>query len=585
MAITQLGGFSELEENVLTTAYLPGGTGSDISLHVTVLTDRCAGCQECVIRCPTGALTMDPNTWTVLADDSACVGCRQCVRTCPFSAITIKGPLLVSARATYPAVHIEKLIGNLEETRTGIHTWAQAKAEANRCLTCPDATCIRGCPAHNDIPSFIAAIRNENLNEAHDVLRLTSFLPDVCSRVCDQALQCEGACTWSLAGGIGVAIGALERFVTDNAPVPPPQSISNRGGGLSVAIVGSGPAGIGAAWELVQASVSVTVFEKEENPGGLLNWGIPDFTLPQSVSSRPWDALLAAGVKLNCKSEIKSDQLDQLLQTFDAVLLAHGAGTPLHLPVEGGSLDGVWDATQFLNAARDALVENQPLSNRLNQSDGIPVETVLVVGAGNTAMDVARLARRLGARAFCVDWMDRRFAPVRPDELDEALLEGVEINFSTTIDHLEEISGGKIKAHLNKTQQNRADRKPKVTQRLIATENVDLVVMAMGYRVDASFANILPNVPVSRRSQGLMDRRWQASGILAGGAPIFARNQPVGLLAIGRENAGLNAEVNVADRTWVAGDALVGPSTVVEAMEQGRRAAKAIIEAQLSPMN
>jgi glutamate synthase (NADPH/NADH) small chain len=562
-----------------------GASSTEFSVHVTVLTDRCAGCQECVIRCPTNALTMDSSSWTVLSDDSLCVGCRQCVRTCPFSAITVDGPVLVSSRAVCSPIHPQSLLGNLQETRTGFSSWVQAKAEANRCVTCPDATCIRGCPAHNDIPSFIAAIRDEDLQKAHDVLRLTSFLPDICSRVCDQALQCEGACTWSLAGGEGVSIGALERFVTDNAPVPPVSQTSDRGAGISVAIVGSGPAGIGAAWELAQASATVTVFERDESPGGLLNWGIPDFTLPDDIASRPWKSLLAADVKLLCNSNVAPDQLDSLVQKFDAVILAQGAGTPLRLPVEGETLEKVWDATRFLHQAQSAVVANQSLSHLTAEENPsvVRIRTVLVVGAGNTAMDVARLARRLGAHVICVDWMDRRFAPVRPDELEEATLEGVDIMFSTTIDHIESVEDGLLKVHLNSTEQKSATEKPKTVVRLKSAEVVDLVVMAMGYRVDPSFSTILPNSPVSRGFQkGLIDRRWQASGLLAGGAPAFARSQPVGELALGREKAYSHADENVADRVWVAGDALVGPSTVVEAMAQGRRVAQAILDTRPS---
>lgn len=557
-----------------------GSTISDDSIRVTVLTDRCAGCQECLVRCPTDALTMDSGNWTVLADSTSCVGCRQCVRTCPFSAITVEGPKLVSAREhTFP-VHPQKLIGNLAETRTGFTTWAQVKAEARRCLSCPDPTCVRGCPAHNDVPSFIAAILNDDLQEAHRILQQTSFLPDVCSRVCDQALQCEGACTWSLAGGEGVAIGALERFVSDNAPVPPVQKISNEGEGLNIAIVGSGPAGIGAAWELARASASVTVFEKDDNPGGLLKWGIPDFTLPEEIADRPWQALRESGVTLHCGTAVTAEGVTSLLKEFDAVLLAQGAGTPIRLPVEGGSLSRVWDATRFLKEAQSAVVAENTLSYLTKEEDpnGVRIRTVLVVGAGNTAMDVARLARRLGARAICVDWMDQRFAPVRPDELDEAGMEGVDIRFLTTIDHLEDLGDGMLLAHLNYTAQKSASELPVVVSKLATTESVDLVVMAMGYRVDTSFSAVLPNSPITRRLQsGLTDRRWQASGLLAGGEPAFARHQPIGKLALGREIAISQARLSVVDRVWAAGDALVGPATVVEAMAQGRMAAQAIL--------
>jgi glutamate synthase (NADPH/NADH) small chain len=569
----------------LTSTHITDNTTQpDPSPHVTVLVDRCAGCQECVVRCPTGALSMEPSTWTATSDDASCVGCRQCVRTCPFGAIVVQGPVLVTARVTCPPHHPEQLTGSLAETRTGIHSWADAIAEANRCMTCPDPTCVRGCPAHNDIPSFIAAIRDGDLDEAHRVLRLTSLLPDICSRVCDQAVQCEGACTWSLAGDTPVAIGALERFITDNAPIQPLQHVSERGSDLDVAIVGSGPAGIGAAWELAQAGAAVTVFEKDDQPGGLPRWGIPDFTLPQTVSSRPWDALLSGGVTLHCSTEMKPDQLEHLVQSYDAVILAHGAGTPVRLPVDGAALEGVWNSTRFLVEARAALAEHRPLpvlAERANPGV-VHAPTVLVLGAGNTAMDVARLARRLGAAVICVDWMDRRFAPVRPDELEEAAAEGVDIRFSTTIDHLEGVAGRVAVAHLNRTRQGSATDTPRVVGQSEAKEHVDLVVMAMGYRPDSEFAAILPGVPVPRTELGLPDRRWQASGLLAAAAPAFARRQPIGKQALGRESALARSALSVANRVWAAGDALVGPGTVVEAMAQGRRVAHAILDAQPS---
>jgi len=232
-------------------------TAADIGRpHVTVLADRCAGCQECVIRCPTGALSMDAGRWVALAEDALCVGCRQCVRTCPFSAIAVDGPLLVGERAEPEPAHSETLLGDVAETRQGIATWDEALVEAERCLACPDPTCVRGCPAHNDIPGFIAALKDHDLQGAHQVLSRTTVLPDICARVCNQAAQCEGACTWSLAGGTPVAIGRLERFVTDHSPVPPPQRHPASGESLSVGIVGAGPAGIGAAWELVEAGAA-----------------------------------------------------------------------------------------------------------------------------------------------------------------------------------------------------------------------------------------------------------------------------------------------------------------------------------------
>lgn len=560
----------------------------DSAPHVSVLTDRCAGCQECVVRCPTGALSMDPVAWIARADDGACVGCRQCVRTCPFGAIEVSGALLVADPVPLghhvPAAMAEGgsdrvIRGEVGETRVGFATWESALVEAGRCLECPDPTCVLGCPAHNDIPGFIAAIRGGDLDEAHRVLRRTSVLPDICSRVCDQALQCEGACSWSLAGGTPVAIGALERFVTDNASIPPVDPASSDGNGIEVAVVGSGPAGVAAAWELAANGARVTVFDKDDQPGGLLRWGIPDFTLPAAAVRRPWVQLTDAGVTLRSRTVIEPEGVERLLADYDAVVLAHGAGVPLRLPVPGQDNPLVWDATRFLTAAQSALADGQGLAvlGRMPNPEEAPV-TVLVVGAGNTAMDVARSARRLGSRAICVDWMDARYAPVRSDELAEARAEGVEVRFSTTLERIEAVDEHTVLAHLRETRQPRATTLPRPTNRPPALLAVDLVVMAMGYRPDPAFATMLPGTPVRRQSTGVPDRRWQGSGLLGVAAAPAARGRPVGTLALGREAALVRAGLPVQDRLWAAGDALVGPSTVVEAMAQGRRAARALLD-------
>ena len=554
--------------------------------HVTVLTDRCAGCQECVIRCPAGALTMDAGRWVAVANDALCVGCRQCERTCPFSAITVEGPLVATARSDPEPQYPVQLTGDAGEVRQGFGSWDEALAEASRCLDCPDPTCVRGCPAHNDIPSFIKAIRDGDLAGAHDVLRRTSVLPDICSRVCDQAAQCEGACTWSLAGGEPVAIGRLERFVADNEPVPPPAPASASAMGLSVAVVGSGPAGIGAAWQLAEAGASVTVYERDTRPGGLPGWGIPDFTLPAAVSGRPWRQLTAAGVDLRCGTGIGPGDAAKLLAEHDAVILAHGAGMPLRLPVPGGDLCGVIDATAFLKAGKAALIGGTA-STSFYKALSLPVPSgdgngnqppqVLVLGAGNTAMDVARTARRLGLRAVCVDWVAERFALARPDELDEARHEGVEIRFLQTVASLEGEGGRVRRAALARTRQTRADRRPKPAKGAHEILEADLVVMAMGYRSDPVFAAMLPGTPVARTVNGVPDRRWLASGILASPASAFAYHKPVGKLALGRETGLSTSALPFHERLWVAGDALVGPSTVVEAMAQGRRAALSVL--------
>lgn len=388
---------------------------TDEHAFVHVDPERCVGCQECIIRCPTEALRLDHEHWIAEADDRLCVGCRQCERVCPFSAVQVTGPIVVAPRTQMPAVCEGTLLGSVHEVKRGFQSWREAVVEADRCLSCPDPTCLEGCPAHNDIRGFIAAVRDRDLSAAHSILRETSVLPDICSRVCDQSVQCEGACTWALAGGEPVAIGRLERFITDRAEVPPLTRNSSDGLGLTVTVVGSGPAGCAAAWWLLAGGASVTMLEQDECPGGVLRWGIPDFTLPAAIAERPIQALLAAGLNLRTGTALGKDvALEALLAENDAVILAQGATVPIVPPIPGTDLPGTEDATAFLDRAKGAL-----LAGELLPEIGAGAR-VLVIGGGNTAMDVARTVRRLGAEAIAVEWMDERFTRVRPDELAEA---------------------------------------------------------------------------------------------------------------------------------------------------------------------
>ncbi|MHB1843181.1 MAG: FAD-dependent oxidoreductase [Sulfobacillus sp.] len=536
--------------------------------HVEVNQERCAGCQECIIRCPTGALSLDSGDWVAQANDALCVGCRQCERVCPYSAILVSGPVVVTAPVRPVAHHPAVLDLDTTEIRQGFTSWQQAMTEATRCLSCPDPTCLKGCPAHNDIPAFIAAIRDHDLDKAHGILSQTTALPDICSRVCDQTAQCEGACSWTLAGERPVSIGLLERFITDQQPVPGPQVTATDGHDLSVAVVGSGPAGLAAAWELVAHGAQVTVYERDLEPLGVLAWGIPSFSLPDQVAKRPIDALRQAGVSVRLGIAIGKDvMIDELLGMHDAVILTHGASVPMRMAVPGVDLAGVEDATHFLKRAKYALQQGTHLS------DIQATTRVLVIGAGNTAMDVARSVRRLGGQATAVDWMDEHFARVRRDELAEARAEGVVIRFSTSVERLEGKAGQVDTALLRHTRQRRASELPKVTDETTEAMACDLVVMAMGYRVDSGlslpYTSRLP-LPRPNLTQAIPDRRWLASGILS-------QRGSVGQVAYEREQGLEQAKRPQGDRVWVAGDALVGPSTVVGSMAQGKAAAQAVL--------
>lgn len=588
------------------------GETSHATVHVNA--ERCVGCQECVIRCPTHALSIESERWIASADDALCVGCRQCQRVCPYSAISVSGARVVAPRREPPALRPIPLLGSIQEIRAGFRGWPEVLAEADRCLNCPDPTCMEGCPAHIDIPGFIAALREQDLGAAKSVLLGASFLSGICSRVCDQSVQCEGACTWSLAGGEAVSIGRLERFVADHGPTPQVRRGSARASDLDVAVVGSGPAGMAAAWELLSASARVTLLEKDDAPGGVLRWGIPSFTLPEAVVTQHIDALQAAGVRLRTGFELGRDaSLEALLEEHDAVILAHGASLPLALPIPGRDLPGVEDATAFLNRAKPVV----EAGGRLPEiHSGV---NVLVLGGGNTAMDAARTVRRLGGHATAVEWMDERFARVRPDELAEARDEGVDVRFSTTVERLEGDAAGVRQAWLRATLQRDGTKRPQVTKAPAFPLEVQRVIVALGYRVDPGVARsvaVLPLPSISQR-QVIPDRRWTASGIPTGPtgavgtqalqremglavatspihdgwwsrlrhrrpeaaqrfraawwARLWKRQQELGSAA---------APEPRGDRVWVAGDALVGPSTVVGSMAQGRAAARAVIDAR-----
>ena len=577
---------------------------------VRIDSERCVGCQECVIRCPTGALGLDAENWIAEADEVLCVGCRQCQRVCPYAAIEVTGPRVVGPRQEVPTLHVEPLEGSTREVRRGFPGWREALLEAQRCLTCPDPTCVAGCPAHNDIPGFIAALRGRDVAGAHAILADTSVLPDVCSRVCDQSAQCEGACSWALAGGQAVAIGRLERFLTDQAPVPGVARARGDGVGCSIVVVGSGPAGCAAAWELLAAGATVTMLEKDPEPGGVLHWGIPDFTLPPAIARRPIQALLDAGLELRTGCTLGKDVgLDELLDQYDGVILAHGASRPIMLPISGLTLAGVEDATSFLQRAKSALGADE-------RCEEIGPDTrVLVVGGGNTAMDTARTVRRLGGQAIAVEWMDERFARVRPDELAEARHEGVDVRFTTTLERLEGDPTKVSTAWLRRTRQRRLEELPKLLPGKPEQLAVDRVIFALGYRVETEVAAGLVKLPLPRIDlrQAFPSRRWMASGLLAkeaGGVGLQALEREVTLAVAGaaartgwwarvlghggdgasvrtsrwariwRRQAAIGltaASTPVEGRVWVVGDSLVGPSTVVGAMAQGRTAARAVL--------
>lgn len=298
-------------------------------------------------------------------------------------------------------------------------TTEQVKLEASRCLNCKNARCIQGCPVNINIPSFISALKEDNVQKAGDIIRETSFLPSVCGRVCPQERQCEGKCVLGIKGE-PVAIGALERYVGDESSAKTPEIKST---GKKVAIVGSGCAGITAAADLRMAGHEVVVFEALHKLGGVLRYGIPPFRLPRKFLDREINSLKELGVKFKTNVIVgKSITLKQLEDDgFDAIFICSGAGLPKMLGVGGENLNGVYSANEFLTRVNlmQAHEEHTPTPLKIG-------EKVAVIGGGNVAMDAARTAVRVGAKeVYIVYRRTEAELPARLEEIRHAKEEGI----------------------------------------------------------------------------------------------------------------------------------------------------------------
>ena len=299
----------------------------------------------------------------------------------------------------------------------------QVKEEASRCLSCKNPRCVKGCPVNIDIPGFIKALKEDNLDEAGEIIRNTSMLPSVCGRVCPQERQCEGQCVLGIKGE-AVAIGALERYVGDNTSAKPVEIVPS---GKKVAIVGSGCAGITAASDLRKAGHDVTIFEALHEFGGVLRYGIPPFRLPRTVLDREINNLKEMGVKFEKNVIVgKSITLKQLKEDgYDAIFICSGAGLPKMMNIPGENLNGVYSANEFLTRV------NLMHANEKDSATPLRVgKSVAVIGGGNVAMDAARTAVRVGfEKVYIVYRRTEAELPARLEEIRHAKEEGVMFHF------------------------------------------------------------------------------------------------------------------------------------------------------------
>ena len=426
-------------------------------------------------------------------------------------------------------------------------TSEQAKLEASRCLNCKNPQCVKGCPVNIQIPNFIKAIKEDNLEEAGNIIRQTSMLPSVCGRVCPQERQCEGKCVLGIKGE-PVAIGALERYVGDNTT---PKTPDIHPSGKKVAIVGSGCAGITAAADLRKAGHDVTIFEALHKFGGVLRYGIPPFRLPRVVLDRELDSLKKMGVKFEKNVIVgKSITLKQLKEDgFDAIFISSGAGLPKMLGVAGENLNGVYSANEFLTRVNLMGAHEDTKTTPLKIG-----EKVAIIGGGNVAMDAARTAVRVGAKeVYIVYRRTEKELPARLEEIRHAKEEGVIFKLLHSPAEIKGENG--------------------------YVSSVDLEVMELGEPDESGRRRPVPtgeivNMPVNTVIVALG----------TGPNPIIQKSAIADGLEIETDKRGyivVNTDTNETSipTVFAGGDvAPTGESNAINAMGAGKRAAKAINE-------
>ncbi|MCM1029241.1 MAG: NADPH-dependent glutamate synthase [Alloprevotella sp.] len=416
-----------------------------------------------------------------------------------------------------PAYRVTTLI---DEVNQGLSA-EQAVLEATRCLDCPDPQCMRGCPVSINIPGFIKNIQRGCPGQASAVLRDTSALPAVCGRVCPQERQCESKCIYHKMGKEPVAIGYLERFAADSTTAPAVTAAEPNG--IKVAVAGSGPAGLSFAGDMASRGFDVTVFEALHEIGGVLKYGIPGFRLPNAIVDKEIEALRRAGVKFVADTVIgKTLTVDDLrVSGFKGLFVASGAGLPRFMGIPGENLIGVMSSNEYLTRIN--------LMGAGTPGHDTPVargRVAAIIGGGNTAMDSARTARRMGSeKVYIVYRRSEAEMPARLEEIKHAKEEGIELlTLANPMEYLGDEKGHVTSMRLQRMALGEPDesgrRSPVAIPGEVDTLPVDLVIVSVGVSPNPIIPDSVEGLEMSRRGTiTVNDDTMQSSleGIYAGG--------------------------------------------------------------------
>ncbi len=455
-------------------------------------------------------------------------------------------------RQPMPEQPPEERIKNFREVNFG-YSFELAVTEARRCLDCGNPGCVSGCPVAIDIPTFIKYIEVGDLEKALEKIRETNSLPAICGRVCPQEVQCEKNCNLVRAGKPPVAIGNLERFAADYLCLREGrifrEGMGNEvcAGGEKIAVIGSGPAGLTAASDLARLGYRVTIFEALHLPGGVLAYGIPEFRLPRQILQAEINYVSSLGVEIRANFIVgKTASLDDLRRAgYRAFFLGTGAGLPSFMNIPGENLTGVYSANEYLT--RVNLMKGYAFPD---YDTPVPRgRRVAVIGGGNVAMDAVRTAVRLGAEIAGIFYRRTRAEmPARAEEIKHAEEEGVKFNFLVVpVKFINDGRGrlaGMVLQRLALGEPDSSGRpRPVPIPGSEFEVEVDLAVVAIGQS---------PNPMLIKQLSGLKLGRW-------GNVEVDYRTMATSLEGV-----------------YAGGDAVRGGATVILAMGDGRRAARAI---------